>query len=92
MRTNEFRAQLAASTKPSAGLARSPENEIFVAYSQLSAHGIVFTRVHLRRLIAAGIFPPAVQISPNRLGWRLSDLAAWKASRPMARMAVAEAT
>jgi predicted DNA-binding transcriptional regulator AlpA len=36
-------------------------------------------------MMRAGTFPAAVQISPNRIGWRLSDLEEWKRQRPLAR-------
>jgi hypothetical protein len=32
-----------------------------------------------------GIFPPSIRLSANRIGWRLSDLEKFKASRPNAR-------
>ncbi len=60
------------------------ETEIFVSFHELDQHGIKFCRIHLRRLIAKGSFPPAVRLSQNRIAWRFSDLEAWKASRPIA--------
>ncbi len=59
--------------------------ETLVSYCYLRQHGIPYSRVHLARLMRAGRFPAAVQISANRIGWRLSDLEAWKTSRPTAR-------
>jgi prophage regulatory protein len=59
----------------------------FVPYSALRSHGIFYTRVHLNRLMKAGTFPAAVQLSPNRVAWRLSEIESWKTSRPPARNA-----
>jgi predicted DNA-binding transcriptional regulator AlpA len=84
MRTSEFRAQLLASEAPPGTPARSPETEVFVPYGALAEHGIGYCRVHLRRLVSRGLFPRPVMLSANRIAWRLSDLAAWKASRPTA--------
>ena len=62
--------------------ATSAADERFVAYQQLPEHGIPkYSRVHLRRLMARGLFPRAVYLTPNRCAWRLSDLVQWKASR-----------
>lgn len=67
---------------------RSAEDEIFVPYKSLKPeHGIEYSRVHLRRMIDRQLFPVPVLLSPNRVAWRLSDLGAWKASRPVAPVA-----
>jgi hypothetical protein len=59
-----------------------PGAEKFVLYSQFAEHGIPrYSRVHLRRLMRAGLFPSAVQISPNRVAWPLSWLEGWKEER-----------
>jgi hypothetical protein len=64
--------------------------EYFVAYHNLPEHGIPpYCRVHLGRMMRAGQFPAAVQISPNRIAWKAADLADWVASRPTARAVVA---
>jgi predicted DNA-binding transcriptional regulator AlpA len=60
------------------------DEDRFVSYGELAAHGIVYTRVHLRRLVLKRLFPAPVQMSANRIAWRMSDLAIWKASRPAA--------
>lgn len=82
MRTTEFKERLATATAPPIEPARSAEDEIFVSYAELAAHGVPFTRVHLRRLAARGLFPLPIMLSANRIAWRLSDLARWKATRP----------
>ena len=88
MRTDEFEKRLSASTaQPS----RSPDDEVFIPYGGLPAHGICFTRVHIRRLVARGLFPAPVMLSPNRVAWRSSEIAAWKASRPVAPVAAVAA-
>ena len=86
MRTSEFR-KLAGATAavalddPSA----TPVTDVFISYDELPQQGIPkYSRVHIRRMIARGVFPAAIQLSPNRVGWRLSDIVAWKRSRPTA--------
>jgi hypothetical protein len=83
MRTDKFREHLALTTPP----AHPAKGEVFIPYDRLADHGIRYTRVHLRRLIARGLFPAPVMLSPNRLAWRLSDLEEWKGSRPAAPIA-----
>jgi hypothetical protein len=61
-------------------------SEVFVPYADLPAHGInPPCRVHLTRQVRSGLFPAPVQISANRIAWRLSDLEQRKASRPIAK-------
>jgi hypothetical protein len=81
MKTNEFKERLSKRTPPNN---TSACEEVFVPYFSLRDHGVLFTRVHLRRFIERGLFPPAVQLSPNRVAWKLSDLTEWKATRPLA--------
>jgi predicted DNA-binding transcriptional regulator AlpA len=65
-------------------------DEMFVKYPELPDYGIPkYSRKHLLDMQRRGQFPRAVQLSPNRIGWRASELARWVASRPTAR-AVAE--
>jgi predicted DNA-binding transcriptional regulator AlpA len=84
MRDDEYRRRLTYHDVPRRELARSPEAEIFVSYGQLRDHGVMFSRVHLRRLIEQEQFPRPLLLSANRIAWRISDLATWKASRPPA--------
>ena len=42
------------------------------------------SRSTLLRLVRDGRFPKPVRLSPNAVGWRLSDLAQWLESRPAA--------
>jgi hypothetical protein len=63
-----------------------PVAPTYVGYDQLANFGIPrFTRVHLGRMMAAGLFPVAFQLSPNRIAWRLTEVQEWLASRPVAR-------
>jgi len=39
-------------------------------------------RSTIYRLMATQQFPSAVRLGPRAVGWRLSDIAAWSASRP----------
>jgi predicted DNA-binding transcriptional regulator AlpA len=57
--------------------------EVLVIYLGLQALGIPYTRVHLRRLMKEGKFPLPVQISENRIAWRLGDLREWQANLPI---------
>ena len=89
MRTAEFREHLGDIEAPCTGLPRSAGDEVFITYCQLPEHGVPnYSRVHTRRLIARGLFPRPVMLSPNRIAWRRSDLVAWKASRPKAPLPV----
>jgi prophage regulatory protein len=61
-------------------------HEVLVSYQQLSElHGITFTRSGLYYQIAAGTFPPPLQLSPQRIAWRLSEIELWKNTRPTAK-------
>ena len=48
-------------------------SDVFITYDQLLDHGVPYTRVHLNRLMRKGLFPVAVQLSPNRIAWRLAE-------------------
>jgi len=83
MRVDEFKKHLAHATAAPAEPPCSAENEIFVVYQELPNFGVPrYSRVHLRRLIAKGLFPSPAMLSANRIAWRLSALESWKASRP----------
>jgi predicted DNA-binding transcriptional regulator AlpA len=63
----------------------------FVTYPQLPDYGVpAYSRKHLLDLQRRGLFPKALQLSPNRIGWDEDSIRIWVASRPVAR-AVAEA-
>ena len=81
---NELQRVLPMHHKVSEGGAVS---DVFIPYDRLLDHGVPYTRVHLNRLMRKGLFPVAVQLSPNRIAWRLADVEQWKASRPPARSA-----
>jgi hypothetical protein len=90
VRNAKFSEHLVKTQVPPAGLTRSPEDDSFITYDQLPNYGIPkYSRVHIRRLMARGLFPRPVMLSPNRIAWRKSDVAAWKASRPIAPLPVA---
>ena len=38
---------------------------------------VPYTPQHIHRLEKAGRFPQRLQLGPNRVGWRLSDIEAW---------------
>jgi hypothetical protein len=61
----------------------------FVFFNDLPSFGVPrYSRVHLYRLMRRGQFPPQVQISPNRVAWRLSAIIDWVASRPLSSKVV----
>jgi hypothetical protein len=85
MKADEFKRHLAEAAALPTQPPCLPEDDVIVCYKDLPNHGIRYSRVHLRRLIARGLFPPPRLLSPNRQGWGLrTDLAPWKASRPAA--------
>jgi hypothetical protein len=43
-------------------------------FDDLKDYGVVGTRPHVSRMIAAGRFPAPVELSANAIGWRLSDV------------------
>ncbi len=57
--------------------------ENYLIYKDLSEKkGVTYSRVHLARLMARGVFPPAVSLSENRQAWRESDIDRYLSSRP----------
>ena len=76
--------------RPGNGHSRPPEDpRYFVTYPELAALGVRYSRKHLLELMRRGLFPPAYQLSANRVAWRYDDIIAYRASRPIARAAVA---
>ena len=73
--------EAATATKAALPVA-SAAHDIYVSFRKLSEHGIDFTRPGLHVMVTRGLFPAPVQLSPNKIAWKLSDLIAWKASRP----------
>jgi hypothetical protein len=61
------------------------QHEVFVPFDRLGPdYGISYCRVHLRRLVDKQLFPAPVQVSPNRVAWRQSDLIRYQESLPLA--------
>jgi hypothetical protein len=61
------------------------DDEVYVEFSRLGPdHGITPTRPGLNNWMDAGIFPPAYQITANRIAWKLSDIKTFKETRPLA--------
>ena len=49
-----------------------------VRYAELlPRYGITFSRMHLRRLIAASNFPSPVKLGENTIAWIETDISAW---------------
>jgi predicted DNA-binding transcriptional regulator AlpA len=90
MRIEEFKQRLLETAAPAIQPPRLIEGDVIVTYKELPNEGIKYSRVHLRRLIAKGLFPAPRQLSPNRQGWgRQTDIEPWKRSRPTAPIAAA---
>lgn len=64
---------------------------LFLDYRELRSRGIPYTRVHLKRLIKAELFPAPVWLSPNRCAWRVSDIEQFESSRHTVRPAMPHA-
>jgi predicted DNA-binding transcriptional regulator AlpA len=61
---------------------------VFVSYPELPHYGVPsYTRVHLMRMMRSNQFPLQVQLSPNRVAWRVTDILAWVANRPLSQKA-----
>jgi hypothetical protein len=71
--------------RPRAALPRGAT--VFTSYAELRDHGVSWTRVHLNRLVAEGLFPAPHRLSTHRIAWTLDALESWKLSRPLARVA-----
>jgi predicted DNA-binding transcriptional regulator AlpA len=53
-----------------------------VTPEELPSFGISYSRTHIRRLIAKGLFPQSVQVSPNRIAYWSDELDEWKEALP----------
>ncbi len=59
----------------------------FVLFPELRDLGITYSRTHINRLIAAGVFPAPKQLNPlvgkhgSTKAWRLADIKAWLRAR-----------
>jgi predicted DNA-binding transcriptional regulator AlpA len=82
LRPRRQRDSLPAPTGPPAG-------RKFLSYGDLLALGIRFSRVHLRRLELAGLFPMHVKLGGNSMqtstAWIEDEVIAWQESRIAAR-------
>lgn len=61
---------------------------VFVRYEDLVAAGFVGSWTQLLRMIDDEGFPAGTLLSANVRAWRLDEMEAWLAARPMARKAV----
>lgn len=58
----------------------------YISYRELLNYGVPgYSRKHLLDLQRQGKFPLARQLSANRVGWDLDEIAAWVATRPVAQ-------
>ena len=63
-------------------------DEVFITYLELPDYGVPkYSRKHLLDMQRRNQFPSAIQLSPNRVAWRLSSIREWCANRPVATAA-----
>ena len=62
---------------------KADPNNTFIPYALLAHHGVIYSRIHIMRLVARGEFPLPVKLSPRRLAWKLALVQAWLQSRPV---------
>jgi predicted DNA-binding transcriptional regulator AlpA len=58
---------------------------VYVQFEKLQEYGVHLQRRQLDRLTKRGQFPPKYQLSANRVGYLLTDVQRWVATRPLAR-------
>jgi hypothetical protein len=63
----------------------APRLPVFVRYRDLVAAGIVNNWPTLIRLITEQNFPCGILLGPNTRAWRLDEVEAWLAARPIER-------
>jgi predicted DNA-binding transcriptional regulator AlpA len=65
------------------------DDDLFVDFRDLPKYlgGYAPSRRQLGKLMQRGLFPPAYELSPNKIAWKASSLSAWMESRPLARSA-----
>ena len=57
-----------------------------LSLKQLRDRGITFSREHLRRLEAKGLFPRRIYLSPQKIAWFEDEILAWLAERDAERL------
>jgi predicted DNA-binding transcriptional regulator AlpA len=81
-----------AEQRPGIGHNHPPEDvspaPYYVTYPELRPLGIPYSRKHLLDLMRRRLFPPAYQLSVNRVAWRYDEIIAYRESRPIARAAL----
>ncbi|WP_298673247.1 AlpA family transcriptional regulator [uncultured Sphingomonas sp.] len=60
---------------------RGSTDERFLAYTDLAARGIPFTRQHISRLIKQGRFPAPIKLGAGTNRWIASEVDAWFSQR-----------
>ena len=59
---------------------------VFVTYPELPRYGVPpYSRVHLMRMMRRDQFPQQIQLSPNRVAWRVIDIVEWVSNRPLSQ-------
>ena len=65
---------------------RDALNDLRIVDKKALLQLIPYSLAQIWRLEKAGRFPQRIQLGPNRVGWRLSDLQEWIRSRPAAAL------
>ncbi len=60
-------------------------SKIVVNYEELRDLGISYSKEHLRRLEADGLFPTRVRLSAARVAWMYTEIMAWIIDRAECR-------
>jgi len=63
---------------------KGPEQSTLLSWSEVRAR-VLLSRATVWALRRRGAFPAPIQISPNRIAWRESDLNDWIADRAASR-------
>lgn len=50
---------------------------VLIGHEELRELGITYSKEHLRRLEADGLFPPRIRLSPARVVWMFNEVVAW---------------
>lgn len=53
----------------------------YVRFSELATYSIPWSRVHIRRLVAAGKFPAPVNVDANTIAWPEDEILAFLEQR-----------
>jgi len=58
------------------------DDDVLIDFKSLESM-VPYSRMHIYRMEKEGKFPLRVQLGPNRVAWRLSEVRNWIRSRPV---------